>query len=179
MAQLAIKGHATRGNEVIEILEMLGGENRFQREGDNKDRFYYIDKNKHIQTTCGSLSYTLFTLEEFFKKYPYKIGDKVNYVKYNDEYPSEYTIQRMRWTGATIEYLLDSSGFSALTKDLQLYKDKPDLLQQLKDYFDNTPREVVEKEWHEYDKYNEIGPTVNEYLEYVNKIRQPKYSKTY
>lgn len=26
MATLAIKGHATRGKEIIEILEMLGGE---------------------------------------------------------------------------------------------------------------------------------------------------------
>lgn len=58
-------------------------------------------------------------------------------------------------------------------------KNKPNLLQQLRDYFDNTPREVVEKEWHDYDKYNEIAPTVNEYLEYVNKIRQPQYPKTY
>lgn len=28
MANLAIRGHATRGKEVIEILEMLGGENK-------------------------------------------------------------------------------------------------------------------------------------------------------
>jgi len=53
------------------------------------------------------------------------------------------------------------------------------LIQQLKDYFDNTPRDVIEKEWHEYDKYNDISPKVNEYLEYVNNIRQPKYPKTY
>ena len=53
-------------------------------------------------------------------------------------------------------------------------ENKPDLLQQLKDYFDNTPREIIEKEWHEYDKYNEIEPTVNEYLEYVNKIKLNK-----
>lgn len=58
-------------------------------------------------------------------------------------------------------------------------ENKSNLLQQLKDYFDNTPREVIEKEWHEYDKYNEIGPDVIEYLEYVNNIRQPKYPKTY
>ena len=57
--------------------------------------------------------------------------------------------------------------------------DKLNLLQQLKDYFDNTPREVIEKEWHQYDKYNEIGPKVNEYLEYVNNIRYPQYPKTY
>lgn len=31
MANLAIKGHATRGKEVIEILEMLGGENGYHR----------------------------------------------------------------------------------------------------------------------------------------------------
>ena len=35
----------------------------------------------------------------------------------------------------------------------------------------NTPREIIVKEWHEYDKYNEIEPTVKEYLEYVNKIK--------
>ena len=59
--------------------------------------------------------------------------------------------------------------------DLQSNEEnKPDLLQQLKDYFDNTPREIIEKEWHEYKKYNEIGPTVDEYLEYVNKIKQIK-----
>jgi hypothetical protein len=56
---------------------------------------------------------------------------------------------------------------------------KSNLLNQLKDYFDNTPRDVVEKEWHEYDKYNEIGSKVNEYLEYINNIRQTKYPKTY
>jgi hypothetical protein len=82
-------------------------------------------------------------------------------------------------------YRLESNKlFVATADELQPRKEetienKLDLLQQLKDYFDNTPREVVEKEWHEYDKYNEIGPTVDEYLEYVNKIRQPQYPKTY
>lgn len=74
----------------------------------------------------------------------------------------------------TLEKLIKVQPYKEETKD-----EKIDLLQQLKDYFDNTPREVVEKEWHDYDKYNEIAPTVNEYLEYVNKIRQPKNPKTY
>lgn len=52
------------------------------------------------------------------------------------------------------------------------------LIQQLKDYFDNTPREVIEKEWHEYDKYNDIGPSIEEYIKYVNSIRQPQYPST-
>ena len=63
-----------------------------------------------------------FTLEDFLEKFPYKVGDKVNYVKYNDENPDAYTIQKVLGNGVTIEYLLDSSGFSALTKDLQPYK---------------------------------------------------------
>lgn len=54
-----------------------------------------------------------------------------------------------------------------------------ELLNQLIDYFNNTPRDVIEKEWHEYDKYNEIGPAVDKYLKYVNTIRQPQYPKTY
>lgn len=44
------------------------------------------------------------------------------------------------------------------------------ILEQLKEYFNNTPRDIVEKEWHEYDKYNKIGPTINEYLAFVNNI---------
>lgn len=47
------------------------------------------------------------------------------------------------------------------------------------DYFNNTPREVVEKEWHEYDKYNKIGITVKDYLKYIDSITKPKYPKTY
>ena len=48
------------------------------------------------------------------------------------------------------------------------------ILKQLKEYFDNTPRGVVESEWRKYDKYNEIGPTVREYLVYVSTIFEPK-----
>ena len=44
------------------------------------------------------------------------------------------------------------------------------ILEQLKEYFNNTPRDVIEKEWHEYDKYNEVGPTVNEYLAFLDQI---------
>lgn len=66
----------------------------------------------------------IMSLEEFERRYPYKVGDKVNYVKYNDGYPDVYTIKRMRWTGKTVEYVLDSNGFSALAKDLQPYKEE-------------------------------------------------------
>lgn len=38
------------------------------------------------------------------------------------------------------------------------------LLEQLKEHFENTPRDVLEKEWKELSVYNEIGPTVEEYM---------------
>ena len=171
---------------VFVIFSMFGGNNKYHINITECNLLYTIREGDDviIGTYPNSNISQIFTIEEFFEKYPYKVGDKVNYVKYNDGHSSVYTIQRMRWTGVTIEYLLGSSGFSALSKDLQPYKEetmenKSNLLQQLKEYFESTPREVIEKEWHEYDKYNEIGPDVIEYLEYVNNIRQPKYPKTY
>lgn len=79
MANLAIKGHATRGKEVIEILEMLGGKNNTRRCGGLTSSIYFINENGYIDS-CDStypLDYLQFTLEEFLQKYPYKVVDKV------------------------------------------------------------------------------------------------------
>lgn len=40
-----------------------------------------------------------------------------------------------------------------------------ELLEQLREHFRSMSKEELEKEWKEYDKYNNIGPTVNEFLE--------------
>lgn len=75
--KLAIKGHPTRGKEVIELLEMLGGINDEGYIGTNtwKDVYYYLD-NGHIRAYdwCDAIK---FTLEGFWEKYPFKVGDKV------------------------------------------------------------------------------------------------------
>lgn len=77
MAQLAIKGHATRGNEVIELLEMLGGKNIYKYNGNYDSLYYYIGKNNIIYYCHNCKGSTIFTLEKFLKKFPYKVGDKV------------------------------------------------------------------------------------------------------
>lgn len=41
------------------------------------------------------------------------------------------------------------------------------LLQKLEEYFRNTPKEQLDKDWEELKEYNEIGPDVNEYLKSV------------
>ena len=81
--KLAIRGHATRGKEVIEILEMMGGKNNCDSPADNLGLCYLIDDEFDIcahyfgydDYEDGELN--IFTLEEFLKKYPYKVGDKV------------------------------------------------------------------------------------------------------
>ena len=41
------------------------------------------------------------------------------------------------------------------------------LFESLKDYFENTPKDVIEKDWREIEYLNEIGPDVIEYARYV------------
>ena len=178
MANLAIKGHASRGKDVIEILEMLGGKNYFYMDGFTEEYIYYIckEKDNRIHSAIYPTNKIVFTIEEFLEKYPYKVGDKVKYIN------NIFCIKSSQWDSEknTVIYYIDadwSAGYVVETDDLKPYKEeiienKNKLLQQLQEYFNNTPRDVIEKEWSEYDKYNEIGPTVNDYLDYVNKIRQ-------
>ena len=41
------------------------------------------------------------------------------------------------------------------------------LLQKLEEYFRNTPKEQLDKDWEELKEYNEIGPDVDEYIKSV------------
>ena len=77
--KIAIQGHPTRGKEVIQILENLGGINRLNHNGHYTNYFYYVagDDNT-IAWTCVRPQYRdVFTLEEFEKEFPFKIGDRV------------------------------------------------------------------------------------------------------
>lgn len=80
MAELAIKGHPTRGKEVIEILEMLGGKNTVNHDGRNTRSFYFIDTTNIICNSYDTgklVGMASYTLEEVEAKCPYKVGDKV------------------------------------------------------------------------------------------------------
>ena len=44
-----------------------------------------------------------------------------------------------------------------------------ELLEQLREHFRSMSQEELEKEWKEYDMYNNVGPTVNEFLEQYEK----------
>ena len=96
---LAIKGHKTRGEEVINLLKMLGGVNSYNYSADCDILCFYICKGtnaicRNWVKNCYE-GMTVFTLEEFLEKYPYKVGDKVRVA----EYESEVCIIYAHWDG--------------------------------------------------------------------------------
>lgn len=127
MAKLAIKGHATRGKEVIEVLEMLGGRNDCNYEGGVTRYIYKIDGKRTINwyISHSDSSLAIFTLEEFLEKFPYKVGDKVNS-------PCKgciKTITSMEWDTYlnTVTYKLDNRVYTNIdllkvVNDLQPYR---------------------------------------------------------
>lgn len=44
------------------------------------------------------------------------------------------------------------------------------LFESLKDYFEKTPKEILDNDWKEIEYLNEIGPDVIEYAEYVKEL---------
>lgn len=82
MAKLAIKGHQERGSEVIQVLEMFGGINKYNAKGDYDAGFYFISDKGIIESSALrniniNSEYVLYTLEKFEKAFPYKKGDSV------------------------------------------------------------------------------------------------------
>lgn len=83
MAKLEIKGHKERGREVIALLEMLGGKNEplisYGKDTESSYRITddgYIVSNRCCPNKKGVKNQT-YTLEEFEKEFPYKVGDEV------------------------------------------------------------------------------------------------------
>lgn len=119
--QLAIMGHQTRGKEVIEILQMLGGE-KTTYGGESIYNIYYLENSKdiiseyYLKTYLTDLAFEVFTLEEFLEKYPYKVGDKVISTYYSDY----GNIVKMAWdsNNCCMKYnvKLENSGFIARFK---------------------------------------------------------------
>ena len=126
---LAIGGHATRGKEVIEIFLMLGGKNIHNLKGID-DEYYYIDNDGFIDSELDYIEnweekFTLFTLEEFLGKFPYKVGDRIKIP--NCDVACRVT--KMIWNDIEIEYETTNSEEAFFADELQPYKEET-----MKDY---------------------------------------------
>ena len=144
MAQLGIKGHPIRGREVIQLLEMLGGVNKYQIDAIRETYVYFVDEDGIIRLLQISQlrpnQYTVYSLEEFEKKFPYKVGDKVTLDK------SPCIITEMYWDWDDVIYYVSGDDFLkgvySTDKDLQPYKEEGVNLQELERKLD----EALEKE---------------------------------
>ena len=110
--RLAIKGHPTRGKEVIKLLEMMGGKNPDNvYSGKDNYHFYFIDETGYITTKlyqdCSwiKLTYQIYTLNEFYEKYPFKVGDKV----FLYDNITEGYVTGMKWDEETVKYCVYTS----------------------------------------------------------------------
>lgn len=110
MAELAIKGHKTRGKEVIALLEMLGGKNEslIPYDGRDTDSFYRITDDSCVVSSrfCPSkkgVKYQTYTLEVFEKEFPYKVGDEVRL-----GVPDEVRITNMYWDSCSDQVIYEA-----------------------------------------------------------------------
>lgn len=161
--KLAIKGHSTRGKEVIELLEMMGGSNIYKLSGNEWCSYYFIEGfeieliiEEHI---FGDDDICFFTLEDFLEKYPFKVGDFVSI----PEYELKVRICKMRWdpTCQDVEYLVyrcdDDEWYTA--RELLEYNDKPS---------HNKPAHINKHDIVVVESYDKLHKWICEYKMYVN-----------
>ena len=88
--RLSIKGHPTRGKEIITLLEMMGGykDSLLKDEDIYDDNYFYFILAEENNVIDGyplkykdkvDEDYVIFTLEEFLERFPYKVGDEFGY----------------------------------------------------------------------------------------------------
>ena len=54
------------------------------------------------------------------------------------------------------------------------------VLAELLEHIKNTSKEELEKEFNELEEWSHVGPTVEEFMDFCNKVnKKPKYPKTY
>ena len=105
--KIAIRGHQTREKEVARILECLGGKNLAKHTFAYNDLLYYLDSdNLIICALVPPYGYNEYTLEEFEKEFPFKIGDKVTIAGLPD-FPK--IITKIAWDCDAILYSFEDS----------------------------------------------------------------------
>ena len=202
--KLSIKGHLTRGKEVIELFKMMGG-CECGYGGGGTGFYYYISQFGNIEASCKPYefdTYIVYTLEEFLEKFPYKVGDKVHIYVQNDDIDGRYDmevaeISSMRWNPACckIAYKMKDINREFYKEEIkckvddQHHYEKSDrevinpmknVLAELLEHIKTTPKEELEREFEEIKEWSNVGPTVQEFMTFCECVnKKPIYPKTY
>ena len=195
--KLAIKGHVSRGKEVVELLKMMGGcESGYS--GGVMDCYYYISQFGNIEASYKPYefdTYIVYTLEEFLEKYPFKVGNKV----FLYDNITEGCVTGMEWDEdkGTVKYCVYTSAeYWCDVKELMKWnpidfledkhcKEKQvngmkNVLTELLTHIKNTPKEELEREFNELEEWSHVGPTVEEFMAFCECVnKKPKYPDNY
>ena len=202
MKILAIRGDESRGTDVKTILERLGGYNAAGlRFTEKRYLYYFTDTEDEFFKNLIQFDdisdvivddFVIFTIDEFKEKFIFNVGDLVRL----GEYGETYTITKMKWDFTLGEVVYEVNGDWYRHYDLVIPCEKKrseipntrpkkegeekSLLAALIEHFRTTPKDELEREWNEHNELDEIGPTVEEYIAFVESIKkQSKYPKTY
>lgn len=140
--KLAIKGHPERGEEVIKLLEMMGGVNIHRCTG-IKPVIHYFNNEGIIENKFKSTDFFILTLEEFEALYPYKIGEKVLYHSGDNRW-LEGIINKMLWNenNDSLYYYVNNIDGTNAGRATTMFL-KPMKKKELKDYL--KPGYVIEQ----------------------------------
>lgn len=173
MSVLVFKGHETRGLDLLALLKSLG-----DLDGLSviyPQNYYYVSKGKVLVTSnlVGGLKWSLFSLEDFEDRYPYKVGDKVMYGR------ELHFVKGLEWNGEEIRYKIDYGDGYFLTnikvEELKPYKVKEEVKKEnehliLDCVSTDKGHEIVPHEGYEIKQEGDKFYLVE---------RKPKYPNTY
>lgn len=122
MGRLALRGHSTRGAEVIAILEMYGGVNYNNALGNNPNGIYFIEADNIVSDTIRRVNheeFTIFTLEDYLKEYPCKVGEFINVKLYNGEYFADEIVKIIWGSKEEGPFYITKHGYSRTIEDVE------------------------------------------------------------
>ena len=179
--KIAIQGHFTKGKEIIQILESLGGKTIFAGLGFDERYYYYINSNSIIERSLITIKtkdeFKLYTLEEFEQEFPFKVGDKITFMGL--DYPE--VITKMTWMDNEIFYNFgDKSWYN--TKALKKLKMKEErnitlTLDKAKEWY-NKGGELKEIALQAFTE-KELNPLPRSWEEYCRKYEYTCLSTRY
>lgn len=123
MGRLALRGHSTRGAEIISILQMYGGENYYDALCDNPNVIYFIGEGQRIESNVlrkiAVEDFYIFQLEGYLEKFPIMVGDYVNVNLYDGAYFSD-EVTKVIWGGKENgPFYITKHGYARTTEDLE------------------------------------------------------------
>lgn len=147
--KLGIKGNLKKSKEIINLLKNLGGWNYYNWDVVMDNKFYSINAVGYIECNyIGSdeiKGYVIYSIEDFLKKFPYKVGDIVVYPNEG----SEMIITSLRWDDVLSSVVYELGYFKSNTiMDGKIYvsADKLNQTNNVLKYYDNLLHTTNENE---------------------------------